>query len=98
MLRARFRASDAVARFGGDEFVILCGSATSDQLSAALERLKIEFAASELSQSNPGLSWSAGLADFDPASHDTIEDLLRKSDARMYIAKRRAARNRGHEE
>jgi GGDEF domain-containing protein len=38
-------------------------------------------------QKYPGLSWSAGIADFDPASDDTIEDLLRTADARMYDAK-----------
>jgi diguanylate cyclase (GGDEF)-like protein len=87
MLLAHFRASDVVARFGGDEFAILCSGTTSHLVAASLERLKIEFAASALVQNCPGLSWSAGLVDFDPASQDEIDDLLRKSDARMYVAK-----------
>ena len=94
MLYVHFRTSDVVARFGGDEFVVLCSGTTSDQLSTSLERLRFEFAASTLFQSYPGLSWSAGLADFNPASGDSIEDLLRASDARMYGAK--AASKRRH--
>jgi diguanylate cyclase (GGDEF)-like protein len=87
MLLAHFRASDVVARIGGDEFAILCSGSTSERLAASLERLKIAFASSSLVQTYAGLSWSAGLVDFDPASEDSIEDLLRKSDARMYVAK-----------
>jgi diguanylate cyclase (GGDEF)-like protein len=87
LLQAQFRSSDVVARIGGDEFVVLCSGTTSDLLPASLERLKGAFAASSLVQNHPGLGWSAGLADWDPASKDTIEDLLRISDGRMYAAK-----------
>ncbi len=93
LLFANFRSSDVVARFGGDEFAILCGGMTSDEVWVSLERLRIEFAASALVQNYPGLSWSAGLADFNPASTETIEDLLRTSDARMYDAKMASRQN-----
>lgn len=87
MLLENFRTSDVVARFGGDEFAVLCGGATSDQVAVSLERLTAEFEASVLLQRHPDLSWSAGIADFDPASDATIEDLLRAADARMYDVK-----------
>jgi diguanylate cyclase (GGDEF)-like protein len=87
LLFAHFRTSDVVARFGGDEFAVLCGGTTADQLAGSLARLRSEFAASALARAYPGLSWSAGLADFNPQSDDTIEDLLRTSDSRMYRAK-----------
>jgi diguanylate cyclase (GGDEF)-like protein len=89
------RTSDVVARFGGDEFAILCSGTTSDQVAVSLERLRAAFEASALVQKYPGLSWSAGIAEFDPASNDTIEDLLRTADARMYDAKV-ASKHRRH--
>lgn len=87
MLFEHFRTSDVVARLGGDEFAILCSGATSDKVEAALARLRSAFDVSALARSYPGLSWSAGLADFSPQSPATIEDLLRTSDRRMYCAK-----------
>jgi diguanylate cyclase (GGDEF)-like protein len=87
LLFENFRTSDVVARFGGDEFAILCSGTTSHQVAVSLERLRAEFEASTLAQKYPGLSWSAGIADFDPATDATIEDLLRTADARMYDAK-----------
>jgi len=87
LLFENFRTSDIVARLGGDEFAVLCSGTTSEQTAASLERLRAEFEASTIVQKYPGLSWSAGTADFDPASDATIEDLLRTADARMYDAK-----------
>lgn len=87
MLNTHFRTSDVVARFGGNEFAVLCSGTTSDQLSASLERLRVDFAASTISQEYPGLSWSARLVDFIPGSGDTIDDLLRKFVARKDGAK-----------
>jgi diguanylate cyclase (GGDEF)-like protein len=87
LLFENFRTSDVVSRFGGDEFTVLCSGTAADQVAAPLERLRAEFAASTLVQKYPGFSWSAGIAEFDPASDDTIEDLLRTADARMYDAK-----------
>ncbi|HMD73269.1 MAG TPA: sensor domain-containing diguanylate cyclase [Steroidobacteraceae bacterium] len=87
MLCTHFRTSDVVARLGGDEFAVLCSGTTSDQLSASLERLRVEFAASTLVEKYPGLSWKERLVDFIPGSGDTIDDLLRTFDARMDGAK-----------
>jgi diguanylate cyclase (GGDEF)-like protein len=87
LLFKNFRSSDVVARFGGDEFVILCSGTATGQAALSLERLRAEFDSSTLVQKYPGLSWSAGIAEFDPASDATIEDLLRTADARMYEAK-----------
>ncbi|MFI4888971.1 MAG: GGDEF domain-containing protein [Steroidobacterales bacterium] len=87
MLFTHFRASDVVARFGGDEFAVLCGGATAQQLTGTLGRLKSETATSMLARAYPNLSWSAGVADFRPESNETIEDLLRAADVLMYDAK-----------
>jgi diguanylate cyclase (GGDEF)-like protein len=89
-----FRTSDVVARIGGDEFAVLCSGTTSAQVAGSLERLRTEFEASELARKYPGLSWSAGYADFDPAWDAKVEDVLRRADARMYDAKVATKRRR----
>ena len=87
MLHTRFRSSDVLARFGGDEFAVLCSGSTTQSLASSLSRLADDFKGSSLAQDYPRLSWSVGMAEFHPTSDDTIEDLLRISDRRMYSAK-----------
>jgi diguanylate cyclase (GGDEF)-like protein len=87
LLYSHFRTSDVVARFGSDEFSVLCSGSTYDQVLDSLQRLRHAFEQSALAQSYPLLSWSAGLASFDPRSNQTMDELLRMSDARMYCAK-----------
>jgi diguanylate cyclase (GGDEF)-like protein len=86
-LYSHFRTSDVVARFGGDEFSVLCSGASHEQVMESVQRLKCEFDESALAKTYPALSWSAGLAAFDPRSDQSIDELLRMSDARMHCAK-----------
>jgi diguanylate cyclase (GGDEF)-like protein len=87
LLHVHFRTSDIVARFGGDEFGVLCGGCSATQIAESLERFRGDFGSSALAAAHPNLSWSAGVANFDPRSEDSIDELLRMSDARMYCAK-----------
>jgi diguanylate cyclase (GGDEF)-like protein/PAS domain S-box-containing protein len=91
-LAAAVRDTDTVARFGGDEFVVLCDSAASEQQALELaQRLAAVF---DEPLEMPGgpvyVSASFGVA---YASHDSDpDDLLRDADAALYRAK---ARGRG---
>jgi diguanylate cyclase (GGDEF)-like protein len=87
LLYSHFRTSDVVARLGGDEFSVLCSGTDHDQVTTSLARLKDAFDDSELPRTYPQLSWSAGTALFDPRSELTVDELLRRADARMYCAK-----------
>jgi diguanylate cyclase (GGDEF)-like protein len=87
LLYSHFRTSDVVARLGGDEFSVLCGGSDYEKVTDALQRLKLGFEQSDLAKAYPHLSWSAGVATFDPRSEQTIDELLRMADARMYCAK-----------
>jgi diguanylate cyclase (GGDEF)-like protein len=87
LLYSHFRTSDVVARLGGDEFTVLCSGSNSEQVLDSLQRLQLAFDDSELVKTYQQLALSAGLASFDPRSEQTIDDLLRMADARMYCAK-----------
>jgi diguanylate cyclase (GGDEF)-like protein len=87
LLLKHFRDSDVIGRLGGDEFCVLAGGATAAQVQASLERLQAGFGHSALGKAHPGLAWSAGIVEFDPASSLDLDALLEAADQRMYRAK-----------
>ena len=91
VLRATFRDSDVIARFGGDEFgVCVMGApdrdADPERFLARLAAKIDEFARRGDRPYRLSLSW--GLSVFDPAHPRTIDDLLTEADAAMYQHKR----------
>ena len=91
-LAAAVRTMDVVARFGGDEFVVLCEGAPPavvtnqvyPRIAAAL-REPVQLADSG---AGPRISVSVGLATCGPDDATGVGDLLRMADAAMYAAKR----------
>jgi diguanylate cyclase (GGDEF)-like protein/PAS domain S-box-containing protein len=89
------RATDLVARLGGDEFVVLASDVNDESIAALTGRL-----AGALAQVNARpardypLSFSLGLASFDPNAPVAMEALLGEADARMYEAKAQKRRPR----
>jgi diguanylate cyclase len=73
------RASDLVARIGGDEFALLLPGADEAGATEVVTRL--------LERLPSGRSVSFGVAEWD--MRETASELLARADARMYAAKRR---------
>jgi diguanylate cyclase (GGDEF)-like protein len=89
LMGENFRDSDCFGRLGGDEFVVLYTGATKHCTSLAITRLQFALDTyNATSRSDYTLSFSYGIIEYDPATHDTIESLLTESDARMYENKK----------
>ena len=89
------RPKDLVARYGGDEFVILLRGVDGRAAAAIAERIRQAFAAQPLDyegQILTNLSLSLGLATF-PRDGETREALVQAADQALYVAKR-SGRNR----
>ena len=82
------RPGDSVARFGGDEFVVLCEDVTEDQATAVAERITEALVAPiEIDGNTLYVTTSIGIATAGPGV--AMETLIRNADAAMYRAKQR---------
>lgn len=90
VLKSTFRERDIVARMGGDEFVVLVTDSSAVREADLLARLGGRV---DALNARPGrefqLSFSTGVAAFDPAAPEPLEELLAEADSRMYLDKRR---------
>jgi PleD family two-component response regulator len=84
--RACLRDGDVIARFGGEEFVLLLPNTDADQFSACCERLREAFSQAEaLGVKVEGLSVSIGMTLL--VEHDDLDDALQRADQALYQAK-----------
>lgn len=87
-LQGSVRPSDTVARFGGDEFVVLLEDlATEDDLQRVIERIRSVMGAPlTLAERQLSISLSIG-AIADLRSYTSVDEALRDADNAMYHAK-----------
>jgi diguanylate cyclase len=93
VLRKRLRAADFIARFGGEEFVLLLPATTPavgakllETLRAAIEACPFHFKGERVT-----ITISMGLASFKPGEHSDL--VLKRADQALYRAKN-GGRNR----
>jgi len=88
-IQACVRASDLVARMGGDEFTILMEAVPEPDPAVRIVRLILEELARpcQLGTTNVTLGASVGIAVY-PSGGQTAEQLVEAADAAMYRAKR----------
>jgi len=95
LLKESFRASDIVARIGGDEFICLSVDTSPAEIAASLTRLQHNITEANRTPRPYKLSLSIGAAVFDPASPSDLDTLLAEADRQMYTAKKAKSGVRG---
>jgi len=93
--RAVVRETDPVARFGGEEFVMLLQGADAGQALACAERLRLrlEAAVVRFGDAEIRLTASVGCAPVDLDEADAVARAVERADGALYAAKRNG-RNR----
>jgi diguanylate cyclase (GGDEF)-like protein len=97
VLRTVVRGTDVVARFGGDEFIVMLRATDRAGAQVVVNRINEELGTIELPQA-PGwkLSVSVGVS-MSNEDGETIEELISVADAAMYVDKRARRTVRGTE-
>ncbi|NWF63806.1 MAG: diguanylate cyclase [Chloroflexi bacterium] len=94
VVKAQLRSSDVLARYGGDEFVILLPDSDAKEAMKVLERIQQEFQSALVKAGDIelGISISAGIASIHRDMQQP-DQLVTKADKALYAAKN-SGRNR----
>jgi len=85
-MKAEKRAPDTLARYGGDEFVILMPETKADDSIQLLERIRAKVQQIHVAE-NVSMTISCGIARSLPDRDDSFGDLIRRADLALYEAK-----------
>ena len=90
IMQSEVRGYDIIARFGGDEFVMVINKYENHlELSHIIERVLIKLSKTQLVRQQPiNVTASIGVA-FYPKDGDSVQSLLKNADIAMYEAKKR---------
>jgi diguanylate cyclase (GGDEF)-like protein/PAS domain S-box-containing protein len=89
ILKEAFREADITARFGGDEFVVLAPDASLETGKLLTTRIQSILEKRNRMGERPfQLTFTMGIAHFDPESPSTINELIAQADEQMYHNKK----------
>jgi diguanylate cyclase (GGDEF)-like protein/PAS domain S-box-containing protein len=90
ILRCSFRSADIIARLGGDEFTVFPIEAADGTSQILIDRLEEQLRRHNEANAGRGyrLTFSVGIARFEPDSSWTIDQLLEQADKALYQQKR----------
>lgn len=84
------REDDLLARYGGEEFcLVLCATDREAALQIAERNREVIGGTPFTTNAGPlSITVSFGVSCLNPSTPETVEDLLRRADAKLYEAKR----------
>ncbi|TKJ35287.1 MAG: hypothetical protein CEE38_15785 [Planctomycetes bacterium B3_Pla] len=85
-MKSQKRTSDILARYGGDEFVILMPETEANAAVTLLERFRAQIQQIEVVE-NVSMTISCGIAQSTPDCDDSYMDVVRRADMALYAAK-----------
>ena len=86
LLKSGLRAFDTLARFGGEEFVVILPQITAEDAQSCAERLRRAIENLEIPEAGQ-ITASFGIAVY-PETAETMPELLKSADQALYRAKR----------
>ena len=83
------RQTDVIARWGGEEFLVLLSDSQLAHATTAIQRLRTMLSTVEILHIEPQfrVKFSAGVTQF--ASGEQLEEVIERADKALYLAKRR---------
>jgi diguanylate cyclase (GGDEF)-like protein len=85
LLEQKCRQSNVVARYGGDEFIVMMPETGVEQAQVLAERLRLWLATDPM-LAERNVTGSFGVASF-PLHGATVDEIIRVADAGMYVSK-----------
>ena len=89
VLKKHFRKSDYISRLGGDEFLAVLTNCTAEAAGIILDRILADLAEQSGQERRYPLAISYGLAERNPSSDLSADELLRLADNNMYLNKQK---------
>jgi diguanylate cyclase (GGDEF)-like protein len=81
------RATDMIARYGGEEIVILLPETDVKTAADIIERIRKDVSNLKIDGVNRPVTLSAGISGFIPGRLSSFTEILRNADAALYMAK-----------
>ena len=85
-MKVQKRSPDVLARYGGDEFMVLMPETKADDAISLLERLRAKVQQIKLAE-NLLITFSCGITESLPDRNDSATDVMRRADLALYEAK-----------
>jgi len=86
VLKSSFRAEDIIARFGGDEFVVLLTETGEDEINEIVPRVRAASRSTGDSRFSLSFGWATG------EKGENLQAVMKRADDRMYQDKKRNSR------